>query len=120
MDYNILNGTLTIRLNHELYSESVLYQCFYWYSKDFDVSISKDASNYLVSIVKKNDVGLDELLISRIKQDLIDFKLRDIVRLETQTIRELITAKAFAYYDTDINPTTEVSDPVGFNPDALL
>ena len=50
------------------------------------------------------------------KRDLIDFKLRDIVTKETQTIRELITAKAFAYFDLDDNPATEISDPVGFNP----
>lgn len=50
---------------------------------------------------------------------MIDFKLRDIVSKETKTIRELIIAKAFAYYEEDQSPDTEISDPVGFNPENI-
>ena len=39
----------------------------------------------------------------KLNQDLIDYNLRDIVKNETTTIRELIIAKAFSHgeYDED-------------------
>jgi hypothetical protein len=58
-------------------------------------------------------------LKEKISQDLIDFKLRDIVFQETQTIRELLLAKAFANYEIGDDPITDVSDPVGFKPEDL-
>jgi His-Xaa-Ser system protein HxsD len=71
---------------------------------------------FLVKL-ESNSGSVDlESIHQKIKRDLNDFKLRDIVTKETKIIRELIIAKAFAYYDLENDPETEVSDPVGFNP----
>ena len=59
------------------------------------------------------------LAIEKIKQDLLDFKLRDIINKETRIIRELLIAKAFANYDDEEDPTTDISDPVGFSPKSI-
>lgn len=112
-------GILEFRLDQSHYSEGVVYKCFYWYLSKFHVSILSDPNNYIVRIssTKKDEFDEEELIV-RIKNDLIDFKLREIVNQETHNIRELITAKAFAQYDFNINEENSfpISDPVGFDP----
>lgn len=121
VNYKIVDSTIELLVDESIYSVDVLHKCFYWYSSGYDITILRSdiADGCLqVQISPKNKSNEFEAdcLISRIKQDLIDYKLRDIVTKETQSIRELIIAKAFAYYNLDTNPATDVSDPVGFNP----
>jgi His-Xaa-Ser system protein HxsD len=116
---NILNldNELHFSLDEEIYSEDVIYKCFYWYGGDYIVDIRKENKSYLIFLTCKTNMGIThETLLEKIRQDLIDFKLRDIVTKETKNIRELLTAKAFAHFQTEDNPITEISDPVGFNP----
>ncbi|RYE57212.1 MAG: His-Xaa-Ser system protein HxsD [Sphingobacteriales bacterium] len=94
-----------------------LYKCFYWYGGNFDVVISHpNTQQYQIELSPKFESPDFNETISKVKRDLIDFKLRNIVTKETQTIRELIVAKAFANYDDEENPSTELADPVGFDP----
>lgn len=113
------------RLARALYTESVLYKCFYWYGNDFEVVIDLPSEDqYSVALSPLNgELTADaiELLLSRIRRDLIDFKTRDIVARETQAIRELLVAKAFSHSDElDEPPTGGLADlggasPRGFN-----
>lgn len=86
-------------LDSTIYNLDTIYKCFYWYGDSFIVEISKNNDNINIHLTKKEGC-LDEILFNKlsvkIKQDLIDFKLRDIVTKETKTIRELIIAKAFS------------------------
>src|SRR5437762_14140149 len=120
MRHCLIDSTLRIHIDSAVYSEDVVFKCFYWYSKNFAVEISKDNNEHLVSLTPKSgtlhEVAVTELL-DKIRQDLLDFKLRDIITKETKTVRELIIAKAFAYYEPEESPTTSASDPVGFNPE---
>lgn len=112
-----LDNELHFSLDEEIYSDDVLFKCFYWYGADYNIDINKKNTTYLITITCKTDMGINhDALLMKIKQDLIDFKLRDIVTKETKNIRELLTAKAFAHFQTDENPLTEISDPVGFDP----
>jgi His-Xaa-Ser system protein HxsD len=118
MVFQISDGRLNLRVEEQFYAEAVVYKCFYWYTRDFVVEINRESDTLLVSLVPKmrKSVIIWEALVEKIKQDLIDFKLRAIVLSETSTIRELIIAKAFAYYEEENGPSSNVSDPVGFNP----
>ena len=119
MEWTILNSELIISINKDLYSEDVLFKCFYWYGKDFSTDISLQENSYTVKLQPKDKVLSEDewtSVVTKVKRDLVDFKLRDIVTKETKTIRELIVAKAFAYHETPIDPITEISDPVGFSP----
>lgn len=121
MEIKIYDGVVELNIDSTIYNEDVLYKCFYWYGATYSIDISSNSSMpgfYYVILRPFSDTTTEnfEQLIERIKRDLVDFKLRDIVTKETQTIRELITAKAFAYFDVDENPNTDVSDPVGFTP----
>ena len=113
------NSELSIIVDGTIYSIDVLHKCFYWYGGLFNVHMSSNNNSYIIKLEKKSDQNTEvdfTFLVEKIKQDLIDFKLRDIVTKETKSIRELLIAKAFAYYEIDEDPTTEISDPVGFNP----
>ncbi|PZR23324.1 MAG: His-Xaa-Ser system protein HxsD [Flavobacterium psychrophilum] len=118
VDENYINGIFSFSLDKSIYSEEVIYKCFYWYGSDYTVNIIDKKSHFgiMMSLKSGEDLHLENLT-GKIKQDLIDFKLRNIVTKETKNIRELIIAKAFAYYNDDSDPITEISDPLGFNPD---
>ena len=113
---------IVLRIESSLYSEDVIFKCFYWYGDKFDVEISKaDDDAMLVSLsIKDGSMSEDYLdaLDSKVKRDLIDFKTRDIVSKETKVVRELLIAKAFAHSDEfDRPPPGDVSDPLGFEPE---
>jgi len=122
MEIEFVNGGLIVTVEREIYNLDVLHKCFYWYGADFSIDISSKSETLLsITVLTKKNVGtqIDFVGLSeKIKRDVIDFKLRDIVTKETQNIRELLTAKAFAYYDQIEDPITDVSDPVGFNPNS--
>lgn len=116
------NGILIFKLSKQDYSESVVYKCMYWYLGNYDVEITSDFNDYTIKIALKNSTDFDEEeLIVRLKNDLIDFKLREIINNETANLRELITAKAFANYDFSLTEENnfEISDPVGFDPNDI-
>jgi len=120
MNILVNEGSLRLVIDGKLYNDRVLHKCFYWYSSDYSIDIStENTSFYRVTLTPNNKHTHDEWehVIQKIKRDLTDFKLRDIVSQETQTIRELIVAKAFAYYELQETPQTPISDPVGFNPE---
>ncbi|GJM64947.1 His-Xaa-Ser system protein HxsD [Persicobacter diffluens] len=112
---------LAVTVSDNEYKEAVVLKCFYWYSKECVVDFSKkEGEQYEVVLTKKEGEisdGLFAYLSNKIKQDLYDYKLRDLVQDETSLIRELLIAKAFANSDDFDNPPPgEVSDPVGYTP----
>ena len=121
MNYVLNNDLLLIKVDKNLYSQDVLYKCFYWYTGKYNISIEAyDDQYYSVSIKLLNGLSINEenakQLNEQILRDLIDFKLRDIITKETQTVRELIVAKAFANFQIEPQSNFDISDPVGFNP----
>lgn len=124
MMFTITKDVITVTLEKSLYNESVVFKCFYWYTNQYQVRIFEKDINYWMVELKTLQLPLSKELIDqlqhKIQQDLIDFKLRDIVSTETKTIRELLAAKAFAHYETEEGPSTDISDPVGFNPENVI
>lgn len=122
MQVDVTQTKLSLLLPDSLYSEEILYKCFYWYAKEYAIAITKEDAVFTITVESKDGLLSEErvkYLVGKIKQDLIDFKLRAIVTHETKTVRELIVAKAFAYYGAEASPTTQVSDPVGFDPNTI-
>lgn len=120
MKAEIRQNIIHLLIDRKLYNEEVLHKCFYWYGANFHVDIdicSEDQA--AVQLEAKYDAEDLNATLGKIKRDLIDFRLRDIVTKETKTIRELIIAKAFAHYDTNENPASPISDPVGFSPENI-
>lgn len=109
-------STFQVRLHTSLYSKDAIFKCLYWYVNDFECKADVANDYYIVEFYAKRDI--DEELIEQFKKkfssDIIDFNLRDIVAKETETIRNLLVAKAFSHGEYDENPPGEISDPVGF------
>lgn len=115
-------GLISFSLEKSLYNIDTLYKCFYWYSNGFDLEISEPDNGFYQIKLERKDLNIEfeeKSILSKIKQDLVDFKLRDIISKETKNIRDLLVAKAFAHYENN-NPQTVVSDPVGFNPENII
>ncbi|WP_051890029.1 His-Xaa-Ser system protein HxsD [Chryseobacterium vrystaatense] len=111
------DAKLSFIIDKNLYSETVVYKCFYWYLNDYEFDINPSESFYQITLINKTLMKFDEEeLICRIKNDLADFKLREIINYETQNIKELIIAKALSNYEEEYTISTDVSDPIGFDP----
>lgn len=113
-------GTLTFCLEKSLYSEAVIYKCFYWYLENYSFDLRSNDINYYIVLKRKGSAHFDEEeLIFNIKNDLADYKLREIIHHETQNIRELIIAKALSNYEEELTISSIISDPVGFDPNSI-
>lgn len=108
---------LDIVLEREQYSSKMLHKCFYWYTRDYRVIIEPigDALTR-VRLQPKDGTLFPPSMLDQVHNDLLDFKLRELIAEETQTVRELLMAKAFAHYDTAQPLEQGISDPVGFHP----
>ena len=118
------NHTILIKLDIEIYNIEMLHKCFYWYTDEFIVEIKQKKNTAEVKLSMKDLLKLNrdsneyKKLINKIKNDIIDFKSRDIITKETKNIRELLIAKAFYPLDEGVEtPPGDISDPVGFNID---
>lgn len=110
--------TVRIEIDGNLYSEQVIYKCFYWYGKDYEVSITKNANLYtvrLTSLATSISDAILQSLRSKIAKDLVDFKTREIIHNETNNIKHILIAKAFSSLEEYDEPLKgELTDPVGF------
>ncbi|MGN7821236.1 His-Xaa-Ser system protein HxsD [Chitinophaga sp. 22536] len=116
------DNVLKVTVDADMYPEVVLLKCLYWYSNTFEVDVRKSSAlQYEITLkpLRHSDTMNWDAVVLKLKQDLIDFKLRQYVTDETKVIRELIIAKAFVYYDQQEDPASEISDPVGFAPQSV-
>jgi His-Xaa-Ser system protein HxsD len=116
----IKNNTIIVFAEASLFSKDAIFKCLYWYGDKFHTSVSIENSLFYRVTIRPQEISnvkteeLD-LYLHKLERDLIDFNLRDIVTKETKNIRDLLIAKAFSNGEFDEEPSTEVSDPVGFN-----
>lgn len=112
------NRTLCISIDANLYEEAIVYKCFYWYGGAYSTTIEKAKQKYAVTVKKKDHDISDtevEMLVAKIKNDLIDYKTRQIIQTETKNIKEILIAKAFSKLDEfDEAPKGIIDDPLGF------
>jgi His-Xaa-Ser system protein HxsD len=119
MQIQIQNGRVEVFVANENYSETTLHKCFYWYTRDYRVEITPLSGEQTAVFLTPKDAGqlLDApLLQSQVHNDLLDFRLRELIAQETRTVRELLLAKAFAHYAPQQPFEAPISDPVGFHP----
>jgi His-Xaa-Ser system protein HxsD len=112
-------GKIIFRRDKKIYQESAILKALYWYSEKCFTNITTDDKHFIIEVtpkgIGKNNAEFDlTALAEKIDQDIVDFQLRDIIRKETQNIRDLLVAKAFSNGEFDEPPVGEISDPVGF------
>lgn len=121
MEINIIDeSNLQIIVDGKIYSSDVIHKCFYWYSNKYSVVINAKGNFFILDITELTKEGNIRDLLPKIKNDLIDFKTREIISTETKNIRELLIVKAFAQDDQyDESPPGNVNDPIGFDPSTI-
>ena len=120
----IKNNTIIVFADAVIFSKDAIFKCLYWYGDKFHTTVAlENNTHYRITISPQTSLNIKmeelELYLHKLERDLIDFNLRDIVTKETQNIRDLLIAKAFSHGEFDEEPTTDVSDPVGFNIDEI-
>ena len=118
MQVQLLSNGLEVLVDAQTFSEATLHKCFYWYTRDYQVTIQPGINHQTqVRLVVKEHVAVDfTSLQHQVHNDLLDFRLRELIAEETRPIRELLVAKAFAHYAPPQPLTAPISDPVGFHP----
>ena len=97
----ISSDTLSLIVDGNLYSEKVIYNCFYWYGDTYAVTVELNLNQFLITLKKKEGDITDDLLyhlVNKVKNDLVDFKTREIVSEETKDIKNVLIAKAFSRF----------------------
>jgi len=91
----------------QLYSQESIFKCTYWYTDKFTILIKLESNkHYKIVLTPKDDLSEAELwvILNKLGNDLIDFRLREIVTKGTQNIRDLLIAKAFSNYPSEEEP----------------
>ena len=103
------------KLDSTIYSKESIVKCLYWYSQDFTIDIKLAKSDYVINLVPLKVLSEEELeeIRKKLNREFLDYNLRDIVKKETNTIRELIIAKAFSNGEFDEEPKGDLMDPLG-------
>ncbi len=104
MNINFKKDHVKIEIDLTIYDIETLHKCFYWYGNEYSVDIHKNNDdNCNIKLFPKNYDTINkenhDLIKNKIRNDLIDFKVRSIVSKETKQIRELIIAKAFSHFE---------------------
>lgn len=101
---NYETNEIIVIIPMKMYSMEIILKCFYWYNDEYFVELDKNNEEYIVKLANKSNSSITvnklKQLETKIKQDLIDYSLRQIILNETQNIRDLIIAKAFESFET--------------------
>lgn len=116
----INESTVGVLISEKLYDLGVIHKTFYWFLKDYKVSIDKNQNNEIQVLLQKQSNPISDLeigdLTDQIKRDLLDFQVRKLIVQETKNVRDLLVAKAFSGSDEfDELPPGNLRDTVGEN-----
>lgn len=110
-----MNQNLKFELDSNIYSKESIVKCLYWYSNDYSIDIQLNDNLYYINLSPLKELSESELreTTTKLNREFLDYNLRDIVKKETNTIRELIIAKAFSNGEFDEEPKGDLMDPLG-------
>lgn len=111
----MIDNNIEIKVDSSIYSNEAIVKCLYWYSNHFEVDVKLVNNNYQISLQPLSELPQEEIerIRTKLKRELLDFNLREIVKRQTTTIRELIIAKAFSNGEFDEEPKGDLMDPLG-------
>lgn len=87
---------MNLRIDRYIYSDSCISKVVYWLSNQYPIVRHLDGNEEIITI----DFDVDEKEIERIfYEKLNDYKLREVINIETKDIRTILYAKAFGDFD---------------------
>lgn len=111
----MINNKINLELDSLVYSKESIVKCLYWYSDDFEIDVELVSNSYQISLQPLTEFSKEEIekVRTKLKKEFLDYNLREIVKRQTTTIRELIIAKAFSNGEFDEEPRGDLMDPLG-------
>jgi His-Xaa-Ser system protein HxsD len=98
----INNSIAQCEIDSLIFNEDVITKALYWLTADYFIFQKKNNTIFEIQLELKegsfSENKIDELK-SQLNQNLIDFKTRNIINIETKSIREILLVKAFANND---------------------
>lgn len=97
------DGSFSFHVDSSIFSEEVIAKTLYWCPELFIVQWRKNADNtHHITLTYKPEVETRsslEDIASKLSQNLLDYKNREIILKETRNIRDILYIKAFANND---------------------
>lgn len=90
---------MTIEVDRKIYSDSCISKCIYALSKEYGCCRTLNGEKETIEVFSRNPSTNEEEIRHVFLQTLNDYHLRDIIHHETDNIRTLLYAKAFAESD---------------------
>lgn len=119
-DY-IENDLIVVHADKNVFSKEALLKAMYWYGDRFHIEIKDLSDHFRICFQSIGDKKIEAKLLDdfllKIRRDLVDFELRQIVRNETSLVQQLLVAKAFSNNSCKEDPPGSIADPVGFTID---
>lgn len=97
IEVDVLGSCAKASIDPAVYSEAAIFKAAYWATDRYYVFLDKEANGrWLVEIRSKATSENDlQQALAEFCNSLIDFRLRDIVNVETGAIREALVRRAF-------------------------
>lgn len=87
---------MILRIDRDIYSDSCISKVVYWLSGQYPIIRHLDGHEEIITI----DCDVEEKEIERsFYEKLNDYKLREVINIETKDIRTVLYAKAFGDFD---------------------
>ena len=87
---------MILRIDRDIYSDSCISKVVYWLSGQYPIDRHLDGNEEIITI----DCDVEEKEIERsFYEKLNDYKLREVINIETKDIRTVLYAKAFGDFD---------------------
>lgn len=106
------------KYSKDLYKKEVIFKAAYAFTDEVYVHIDSNEDSYLIELKSKNGIE-EDMLYERFENELIAQETRRIVSEKTQSIREMIVARALS--STIVcNPESNTENAEDFNANEIL
>ena len=87
---------MTLHIDRKIYSDSCISKVVYWLSDQYTIARHLDGNEEILVVEGVNEeLHFKEILFVKLN----DFKLREVIEIETKDIRTILYAKAFGDFD---------------------
>jgi His-Xaa-Ser system protein HxsD len=96
------DNSIIMKIDTTIFNDRVITKTMYWLNGSFNIFQEHHEKIRTVKLEKlEGNISSEDfiMLTTKINQNLIDFKTRDIVNQETKNIRKILLVKAFANND---------------------
>lgn len=87
---------MTLRIDRKIYSDRCITKVVYWLSYQYTIARHLDGNEEILVVEGVNE---EKHFKEIFYEKLNDFKLREVIEIETKDIRTILYAKAFGDFD---------------------